>query len=156
MSKKILIIHTKHSLSQVMRLAWDLVNEWIEGGPVVLEFSRLTKYRVQEEKYHAMLGDIARTVKMNGKHYELSVWKTLLVDGYEQELLGMGEGLRHPSKTVVSLDGMRAVTIRPSTTQFVVKEASGFIEYLYAFGTENEAVWSERALEIYNEYKGAT
>ena len=138
----------------VMMRANELIKKGLQSGPVTVTLGRPNKSRLQEEKYHALIGDIADTVDFgDGRKYDEKTWKALLVDSFEQDVLSQGDGLRHPSKTVVSLDGMRAVTIRPSTTNFLKTEGSGFIEYLYAFGSENGAVFSEKALSIYEQYK---
>jgi len=150
-----LVVQDDSWLSRVMSAARDMISQALPGGPVLVTLSRPTKSRLQECKFHAMIGDIAKTVKVDGKAYSSEVWKALLVDGFEQELLSQGECLAHPSKTVVTLDGMRAVTIRPSTTRFRKNEASQFIEYLYAFGTMSGAVFSEKSIQVYNEYREA-
>jgi hypothetical protein len=138
-----------------MSRVWEAVNKGIKAGPVVVILTRLSKSREQEKKYHAMIGDIAKTVERDGRRFSTDVWKALLIDSYENELINMGEGLTHPSKVVISLDGMRAVTIRASSKKFRKSEASGFIQYLYAFGVENGATFSEQSLAIYEEYKEA-
>lgn len=150
-----LMINEVGNMAAVFDHAWSLVIKGIQSGPVTLTIGRPSKNRIQEAKYHAMIGDIADTVEIEGRSYDLDTWKALLVDSYEQELFSSGDGLRHPSKTVVTLDGKRAVTIRPSTTDFLKAEASGFIEYLYSYGSEVGAVWSEKSLSIYGQYKEA-
>ena len=63
----------------------------------------------------------------------------------------MGEPLTHPGKTVISLDGQRKVTVRPSTKKFRKKEASDFIEFLYATGIEYGARFTDKSLNYYEE-----
>lgn len=138
-----------------MVMVWNCVCEVIDGGPLSVTVARLSKTRLQEKKYHKMIGEIAKQVRPFGKYHAQEVWKALLVDQYEQELLASGEALTHPGETVVSMDGQRQITIRPSTTKFRKAEGSGFIEFLYAQGCEMGVVWTEPCLEIYNEYAAA-
>lgn len=137
----------------VMLRVNDMIKKGLQSGPVTVTLGRPGKTRQQEEKYHALIGDIADTVEVLGVKYGADIWKALLVDSFEQDLLSQGDELRHPSKTVDALDGIRAVTIRPSTTKFLKAEGSGFIEYLYAFGSENGATFSEKSVEIYESYR---
>lgn len=115
---------------------------FLEGGPVALQLSRPSKSREQEQKYHAMIGDIALQVILDGRKYAPEVWKALLVDEFEQELKANGEQLHKPSQVVISLDKQRAVTIRPSTAEFRRSEGAQFIEFLTKYGADFNVVWS--------------
>ena len=74
-----------------------------------------------------------------------------LVDEFRRVREEMGEPLTHPGKTVISLDGQRKVTVRPSTKKFRKKEASDFIEFLYATGIEYGARFTDKSLNYYEE-----
>ncbi|WP_299202533.1 recombination protein NinB [uncultured Amphritea sp.] len=156
-----------------MKAAWEIACEAIKGGKIAIEIKRWSRSREQEKKFHAMIQDISRQVsfdydvdpdegnviRMFGtrrrKSYSLDVWKALLVEQFAREKEAMGEPLRHQGQTIISLDGRREITVRPSTTQFLVNEASEFIEYLYMKGTEFGVHWSEPALRVYQEYREA-
>ncbi len=129
----------------------ECILDMISGGPVEIEVKRPSKKREQEKKYHAMIGDIAKTVKIQGVKYSLEAWKALLVDGYEKERLDMGEPLSHPGRTIQSLDGQRNVTLRASTKDFRVKEGADFIEYLYSEGIDIGAKFSDPSMRHYEE-----
>lgn len=139
-------------LRQVMVAVWLLVSEKIHGGPLIVTVARESKTRSMERKYHAMINDIARQVTVFGRQYAPEVWKALLVDQYEQEVKAAGGRLGSPSETIVSMDGQRRVTVRPSTTRFKKHEGAEFIEFLYAQGCEMGVGWSEPALAAYQEY----
>lgn len=105
------------------------------------------KRRVQEEKYHAMLGDIARQVVYLGRRRSLVCWKRLLVEAFVQilreEAKAKGEPDPFPAGEILpSIDGLRIVQVEVLTRNFTVKQASLFIEYLYAFGSESGVAWS--------------
>jgi hypothetical protein len=142
-------------LDRVMTAVKQVIRDALVGGPVVIECRRQSRSLEQNSKIHAMLRDISRTVEIDGKHWSQDVWKALAMDSFEQELRSMGEGLRHPSRVVISLDGERAVTIRASTTDLLKAEAGDFITYLYKLGTEYGAKFSEQSLAIYEEYREA-
>lgn len=128
----------------------DMVKRGLAGGPVVVTIGRQAKSRDQEKKYHAMIHDIMTTVEL-GQQYSAEAWKALLVDEFEQELKRDGESLPKPSRVVISFDQQRAVTIRPSTKEFRKEHASKFIEFLYAWGTEHGARFSDESLRYYDE-----
>ena len=104
-----------------------------------------TKNRLQEEKYHAMIGDIAKHCTFMGQRWASDDWKRLLVDAFAKAMREIGTPLHHDGRVVPSLDGERVVQLGIQTKEFRVKEAANFIEYLYSYGSENNVRWSESA-----------
>ena len=153
---KQITIKTEDQQRPVMLRVWQLVTEMIKGGPVVITLSRESKNRLQEKKYHALINDIAKQITFYGnKRYAPEVWKAKLVEQFDHEMKQMGTPLRKPGRVIPSLDGMRTITVRPSTTGFLKHEAAAFIEYLYAQGCDMGVEWSEPALAVYAEYREA-
>lgn len=111
----------------------------------IAEFKPATKSRIQEEKYHAMIGDIAEQCTFMGQKWHKDDWKRLLVDAFAKAMRELGTPLHHDGRVVPSLDGERVVQLGIQTKEFRVKEAANFIEYLYAYGSENGVVWSDAA-----------
>jgi len=148
---QVLTIKEKKQVETTMKFVKQSVNRGLPGGPVEIRVQRVSKNRLQEGKYHALIADISKTVELEGKYYDQEIWKAWLVDDYENELLLNGEELLHPSKTVMSMDKKRAVTIRASTAKFLKREASGFIEYLYMTGFEYGAKFTDKSLSIYDD-----
>jgi len=139
-----------------MGVAWNVAKDAIQTAGIVVEIKRYNKSREQEKKYHAMIGDFAKQIAFYGnKKYSLDVWKARLVEQFAREKELLGEPLRRPGQTIASLDGLRTISVPPSTKQFLVKEASDFIEYLYQQGSEMGVNFSDRAMAAYNEYKEA-
>lgn len=104
-----------------------------------------TKKRIQEEKYHAMIGDIARTCQL--RKLPAESWKRLLVEQFVQELRDEAKAQGKPDPfprdgcLLPSLDGLRIVQVEVLTRNFTVSQASKFIEYLYSFGAESGVDW---------------
>jgi len=147
-----IIIENAGQLRAKMKYCWQVVSTIIQGGPLEILIRMPSKSRIMEKKYHAMIRDVVKSVKPGGVEYSAEAWKRLLVDQFEMELNSQGEKLSHPSRTVISLDGKRAITLSPSTTQFRKAEAGDFIAFLYAFGAEHKVPWSEPALRVFEEY----
>lgn len=112
-----------------------------DGWMVV--FSEPTKRRIQEEKYHAMIGEIAEQVEHIGRKWDLDDMKRLLVDEFADEMRSAGTPLHHDSRVTPSFDGRRIVQLGIQTRDFYVKEAAQFIEFLNAFGAMRGVVFSK-------------
>ena len=146
------------NIRETMTLVWRLTVELVKAGEILLIVTEISKSRAQERKYHVMLSEIAAQVKFQrqdkpggplvSKTYSVDVWKAMLVDAFEQERIANGEPLTHGSELVPSIDGQRLVSLRASTTRFKKREASEFIEFLYATGVEYGVKWSATAEEI--------
>lgn len=108
----------------------------------MVQISEPTKKRIQEEKYHAMIGDISRQVEHIGRKWDLDDMKRLLVDEFAEEMRLAGTPLHHDSRVTPSLDGCRIVQLGIQTREFFVKEAAQFIEFLYAFGADRGVRWT--------------
>lgn len=121
--------------------ACQAVREAPEGWMVVI--SEPVKKRIQEEKYHAMIGDIAKQCEFMGEKHDAEDWKRLLVDMFSSVMRDLGTPIHHDGRVMPSLDHKRVVQLGIQTKDFYVKEAADFIEYLYAFGAEKGVIWSE-------------
>lgn len=109
----------------------------------MVTISEPTKKRVQEEKYHAMCGDFAKQATYIGRKWDTESWKRILVDQFSEEMRQAGMPIHQEGEVIPSMDGRRIVQLGIQTRTFYVKEASAFIEYLYAVGAELGVVWSE-------------
>lgn len=114
-----------------------------EGWMVV--FSEPVKKRAQEERYHAMIGDIAKQVEHIGRKWHTEDMKRLLIDDFADEMRMAGTPLHHDGRVIPSLDGQRIVQLGIQSRDFYVKEAAQFIEYLFAFGAARGVQWSDEA-----------
>jgi hypothetical protein len=115
----------------------------------VCEVKPAPKSRDQEARYHAMIGDIAAQVSVLGRKWDREDMKRLLVDQFVRDMQNMGTPLRNSGHVVPSIDGTGIVQLGVQTRGFLKAEASAFIEWLFAFGAENEVVWSETAAHGY-------
>ena len=112
-----------------------------------VEVSEPKKKRIQEERYHAMMGDIAKQIHYNGRKLNVESWKRLLVEAMvfilREEAKGQGKTDPFPCGGAVlpSLDGLRIVQVEVLTRDFTVGQASQFIEYLFSYGAECGVIW---------------
>jgi hypothetical protein len=106
-----------------------------------------SKSREQEQKYHAMIGDIARQFEHCGKKWDAEDMKRLLVDQFRRSTINDPDiAPLWQSMGVVemapALDGSGVVMLGAQTRKFPLKLAIVFIEWLYAFGSEINIQWS--------------
>lgn len=106
------------------------------------------KKRIQEEKYHAMIGDISRQCVFLGKRRSPNAWKRLLAEAFVEILRGEAKSQGKPDpfpagEMLPSIDGLRIVQVEVLTRDFTVRQAALFIEYLYSYGADSGVTWTE-------------
>jgi hypothetical protein len=111
------------------------------------KFSEPRKSRDQEAKYHAMFGDIARQVQVGGIKLSEESMKRALVSAFKIDTKDDPELSRYwremaEMKMFVGFRG-EIVLDGDQTRKFPKPLASALIEWLYAFGTERDVVWSD-------------
>jgi NinB protein len=133
------VFYLKHD--EARRLCAEFAKSAPDGWRV--SFDEPKKKREQEEKYHAMIGDISKQIEHIGRKWDSDDMKRLLVDEFADEMRLAGTPLHHDGRVVPSFDGRRIVQLGMQTRDFYIKEASQFIEFLYAFGAQRNVLWSE-------------
>jgi len=115
-----------------IRLNWEKITKALDAGKhLTMEIKLVSKTREQEEKYHAMIGDIAKQAQHMGAKWSAEDWKRLLVDQF------LREAEDKQSKIVPNLDGTGIVQLGLQTRNFTKEQASEFVEWLYAWSAEN-------------------
>jgi hypothetical protein len=115
-----------------MKHLWPKVKEALAAGrKLTLEIKPASKSRDQEEKYHAIIGDIAKQAQHMGAKWDADDWKRLLVDQYVKD-----QGL-NGSKIIPSLDGAGIVQLGMQTRKFTKEQASEFVAFLICWCDQN-------------------
>jgi hypothetical protein len=131
-------LHTAEQASTLMASIWPKVKESLKAGKQLrMEIKAESKSRDQEEKYHAMLGEIATQAQHLGAKWSTEDWKRLLVDLYAKET-GLQGG-----KIIPSLDGQGIVQLGLQTRNFTKEQAMEFITFLEAWGASNGIFFKE-------------
>ena len=132
-------LRTPEQATSLMQTIWPKVKEAIKSGKhLSLEIKAVNKSREQEEKYHAMIGDIAKQASHLGSKWDSESWKRLLVDLFLREN-GMYNG-----KILQNLDGTGIVQLGLQSRHFTKEQASEFVEWLHAWGAENGITFTEK------------
>jgi len=129
------MIYELHDVKQahtVFLTVWQAAKKSLEAGNrLILEVKKESKTREQEEKYHAIIGDIAKQAQHMGAKWDNESWKRFLTWQFAKET-GIDEG-----KIVPSLDGTGIVQLGVQTRKFNKEQASEFIEWLLAWCATN-------------------
>ena len=115
-----------------IRLHWDKIAKALNSGKhLTMEIKLASKSREQEEKYHAMINDIAKQAQHLGAKWSSEDWKRLLVDQFLRETDDI------QGKIVPNLDGSGIVQLGLQTRKFTKDQASEFVEWLYSWSANN-------------------
>jgi hypothetical protein len=127
---------------------WQLVKALtVAGHKFAIRICEQSKSREAEEKYHAMIGEIAHQIggdladEEDAKRILISAFRIDTRDILADEWakfgdLRMGRGLRG-----------EVVVLGIQSRKFTSKLASAFIEWLYAYGAEEGVTFSERFID---------
>lgn len=107
-----------------------------ESDPLVVEIKVKTRSMEQNDKFHAMLGDISNQALWQGDKYDLYGWKNLLVSGHTI-------ATKLPYKLVTGIEG-ELVNVREQTSKMGVRRMASLIEYTTAWGVQNDVRFNDR------------
>jgi hypothetical protein len=116
---------------------WPKVLKALQTKQLTLEIKDASKSRVQEEKYHAMIGEVAKQASHMGSKWDAESWKRLLVDQFCKDS-GIKTGVVIPN-----LSGDGIVQLGMQTRKFTKEQASEFVEWLHAWGAQHGITYSE-------------
>jgi len=131
-------LETPEQASAVMSKIWPKVKESLKAGKLLrMEIKPDRKSLDQEQKYHAMLGEIAEQAQHLGAKWSTEDWKRLMVDLFAKET-GLEGG-----KIIPSLDGTGIVQLGLQTRNFTKEQAMEFITFLEAWGANNGIIFKQ-------------
>jgi len=129
---------TKENATALMAGLWPKVKEALASGKkLTLEIKDASKSRDQEEKYHAMIGEIAKQAQHLGAKWDAESWKRLLVDQFCRD-----NDIK-TSVVIPNLSGDGIVQLGMQTRKFTKEQASEFVEWLNAWGAEHGITYSQ-------------
>jgi len=116
---------------------WPKVLKALQTKQLTLEIKDATKSRHQEEKYHAMIGEVAKQAQHLGAKWDAESWKRLLVDQFCKN-----NGLK-TGAVIPNLSGDGIVQLGMQTRNFTKEQASEFVEWLFAWGAEHGVTYEQ-------------
>ena len=113
------------------RNAWSkCLNGLRAGKQFQVEIKYKQRSNEQNEKFHAIIGDIAKQAQHMGAKWEAEDWKRLLVDQFMRQNLEV-------TKVIPNLDNNGIVQLGFQTRNFTKEQASEFVEFLLSWCVEN-------------------
>jgi len=114
------------------RHAWAKCLDALKAGKQFqVEIKYKNRSNEQNEKFHAIIGDIAKQAQHMGAKWSAEDWKRLLVDQFCKDA-----GISH-GKVIPSLDSSGIVQLGFQTRDFTKEQASEFVEFLQAWAAQN-------------------
>ena len=111
---------------------WVRIKAALESGQnLTIEVKKESKTRDQEEKYHAMIADIAKQAQHQGARWNAEDWKRLLLHEFAKQA-NLPQG-----RIVASLDGTGIVQLGLQSRKLTKEQGSEFIEFLFAWAAQN-------------------
>lgn len=118
--------------TSLMKHLWPKVKEALAAGrKLTLEIKDAGRSNEQNEKFHAIIGDIAKQAQHMGAKWSAEDWKRMLVWQYcKDNQLDCG-------KIVPSLDMTGVVQLGMQTRKFTKEQASEFVAFLICWCDQN-------------------
>ena len=125
-------LDSQEQASALMNSLWPKVKAALSAGrKLTIEIKDAKRSNEQNEKFHAIIGDIAKQASHLGSKWDAEDWKRLLVWQFcKEKQIDAG-------KIVPSLDMTGVVQLGQQTRKFTKEQASEFVEFLLAWCTEN-------------------
>lgn len=138
MNERIFRVRDLPKARDVFVLAFQAAKQFSEPYEIVLRPLKSTKSREQEEKYHALIGEIAESRTVYGKRLPAESWKRLLIDAFKHETRNDPELSKEwarfgTTELLPALNHPGFVMVGEQSRKFSVKLAGAFIEWLEAF-----------------------
>ena len=130
-------LNDESQATTLMTGLWPKVLKALQTKQLTLEIKDATKSRDQEEKYHAMIGEVAKQAQHLGAKWDAESWKRLLVDQFCKD-----NGLK-TGAVIPNLSGDGIVQLGMQTRNFTKEQASEFVEWLFAWGAEHGVTYEQ-------------
>lgn len=116
--------------SLTMRAVAEFVRGF--GGPCEVEIRPPRRNNPQNRALHQAFTDLSQQVEWYGQKLPAGVWKRLCVSAWLREK-------NHKPYMIPALDGVGVDVVYEKTSTLSVKDCSELLEWVYSFGSENNA-----------------
>lgn len=112
--------------------------KWISGAPAGtrIEFKQSKRSLPQNDRFWAMLSDVASQLAWYGKRLTPDDWKLVFLDALKRE-----------SRIVPNINGDGFVSLGQSSSDLSKDEMSQLMEIIAAFGAEHGVIFHDQAPE---------
>ena len=122
----------------LMRSLWPKIKDALNANrQLTLEVKPAKRSCPQNDKYHAMIAEIAQQAQHLGAKWSADDWKRLLVDSFMRSN-------NEFTKVIPNLDNNGIVQLGHQTRDFTKEQASEFVEFLQAWAAQNGVTLAEK------------
>ena len=126
----------------LMQSVWPKVKEALAAGKkLTLEIKDAGRSNEQNEKYHAIIGDIAKQAQHMGAKWSAEDWKRLLVQEFCRQS-GLESG-----QIIPNLAGDGICQLGRQTRKFTKEQASEFVAFLICWCDQNGIEINEKEMQ---------
>lgn len=131
-----MLMHNPQQAHQaIAQYIWPEVKAQVMAGRrVTVEVKEEKRSDKENRLLHAMLGHIAKTQEWAGKKRDIETWKRLLTAAWCRAIGDQVELLP-------ALDGHGVDIVFRRTSQLTRKECADLIEFIFAWGAQNDVVF---------------
>jgi len=134
------VIKDHDRLGYMINAICNKIRVGLDSGPVVVTLGRDdSRTAAQNRKLWPMLNDVSKQVVWHGQKPNKEEWKHIFTAALDGQ------------KCYPGIDG-GLVFCGISTSKMGKKKFADLIESIYAFGSDQKVHWSEKSLDIYEEY----
>jgi len=137
MAKALAVIYDEKDRQQII--------DWIKLAPLEtrVEIKGPKRTLPQNDKMWSMLTDIVVQKKtIGGRTFKTDEWKAIFMEALGREQVALP-----------TLDGRSFFSIGHSSSALEKQEMSDMIEFMFAWGAENDVVWSDPKLRSYEDMR---
>lgn len=123
-----------------MAAAWRFACEILQFGKpvrVTVDEAKSIRSLEQNDKFHAICGEIAKVRLWAGKKRDTEAWKRLLVDAWARATE------KQQGDIVPSLDGQSVVNLGIQTRKLPITDMSDLIEFAHSWCADNSVELSQ-------------
>jgi hypothetical protein len=134
-------LDSQEQAKALMSNLWPKVKAALASGKkLTMEIKEASRANDQNDKFHAMIGDISKQAQHLGAKWDAEDWKRLLVDEFWKQQ-GITAG-----RVIPNLSGDGIVQLGMQTSKFDKNQASEFVEFLQAWAANNGVELNEKTL----------
>lgn len=117
------------------------IAEGLNRGSVVVTLGRETRSADQNNLLWALLTDISNQVTWFDKKHSPEAWKDIITGSFKG------------AEFVPNINGDGFVLLGMRTSKMDKETFSALVEYIYAFGAEQDVAWSDPSLAVFEQYR---
>jgi len=135
-------LESQAQATSLMKNIWPKVKDALAAGKkLTLEIKDAGRSNEQNEKFHAIIGDIAKQAQHMGAKWSAEDWKRLLVQEFCRQT-GLESG-----QIIPNLAGDGIVQLGRQTRKFTKEQASEFVAFLICWCDQNGIELKESSVE---------